>query len=187
MLHERIRALRQKRGMSQEEVAERIHVVRQTVSKWEQGLSAPDAEMLVRLAEVLEVTPGELLGEEASGQTDALEARLTEIAAQLEGINAGLARRSQRERILRRLAGWGMLALAGLTVLGTILRTAVHLLSGRTPMPPDPTAAVIGGADSPTAILVVSRISWPGVVLALAAAAVLAAGGVLLLRRLRRE
>ena len=51
MLGENIRALRKAQGLSQQELAERLHVVRQTVSKWEQGLSVPDADMLVRLAE----------------------------------------------------------------------------------------------------------------------------------------
>ena len=58
MLGENIRALRKARGLSQQELAERLHVVRQTVSKWEQGLSVPDADMLVRLAECLEVRRG---------------------------------------------------------------------------------------------------------------------------------
>ena len=51
MLSENIRTLRKARGLSQQELAERLHVVRQTVSKWEQGLSVPDAAMLVQLAD----------------------------------------------------------------------------------------------------------------------------------------
>lgn len=62
MLGENIRALRKARSLSQQELAERLHVVRQTVSKWEQGLSVPNADMLVRLAECLEVSVEELLG-----------------------------------------------------------------------------------------------------------------------------
>ena len=61
MLGENIKALRKAKGLSQQELAERLHVVRQTVSKWEQGLSVPDADLLVRLAEALEVTVAELL------------------------------------------------------------------------------------------------------------------------------
>ena len=60
MLGENIRALRKARSLSQQELAERLHVVRQTVSKWEQGLSVPDADMLVRLAECLEVSVEQL-------------------------------------------------------------------------------------------------------------------------------
>ncbi len=63
MLHDNIKKMRQQKGMTQELLAERLHIVRQTVSKWEKGLSVPDAEMLVRLAEVFEVSVTELLGE----------------------------------------------------------------------------------------------------------------------------
>ena len=73
MLGENIRALRKARGLSQQELAERLHVVRQTVSKWEQGLSVPDADMLVRLAECLEVSVEELLGAPKPENTAPLE------------------------------------------------------------------------------------------------------------------
>ena len=63
MLNENIKAIRKQRGLSQEELAIRLHVVRQTVSKWEKGLSVPDSDMLVKIAEVLEVSIGELLGQ----------------------------------------------------------------------------------------------------------------------------
>jgi len=55
MLKENIKTLRKAKGLSQEELAIKLNVVRQTISKWEQGLSVPDAEMLVKLAEVFEV------------------------------------------------------------------------------------------------------------------------------------
>ena len=53
MLGERIRALRQKKGYTQEEIASRLHVTRQTISKWEKNYSVPDADLQVKLAEVL--------------------------------------------------------------------------------------------------------------------------------------
>ena len=53
MLKENIKTLRKSKGLSQEELAIKLNVVRQTISKWEQGLSVPDAEMLIKLAEVL--------------------------------------------------------------------------------------------------------------------------------------
>ncbi|RHC27103.1 helix-turn-helix domain-containing protein, partial [Collinsella sp. AM36-4AA] len=55
MLNENIQALRKSKGLSQEELALKPNVVRQTVSKWERGLSVPDAEMLVALGETLDV------------------------------------------------------------------------------------------------------------------------------------
>ena len=51
MLSENIRAARKARGLSQEELAARLNVVRQTISKWEQGLSVPDADLLIGLSE----------------------------------------------------------------------------------------------------------------------------------------
>ena len=62
MFQENLKALRRKKGMSQEELAARLHVVRQTISKWEKGLSVPDSALLIRLAEVFEVPVSELLG-----------------------------------------------------------------------------------------------------------------------------
>ena len=62
MLSENLKNLRKAKGFSQEELAARLHVVRQTVSKWEKGRSVPDAELLVRLAEELDATLAELLG-----------------------------------------------------------------------------------------------------------------------------
>ena len=46
MLSDNIKTLRKSKGLTQEELANRINVVRQTVSKWEKGYSVPDAEML---------------------------------------------------------------------------------------------------------------------------------------------
>ena len=53
MLKENIKSIRKSRGLSQEELAIKLNVVRQTISKWEQGLSVPDSEMLISISEVL--------------------------------------------------------------------------------------------------------------------------------------
>lgn len=62
MFSENLKTMRKEKGFSQEQLATRINVVRQTVSKWEKGLSVPDAEMLIQLAEVLDVEVSDLLG-----------------------------------------------------------------------------------------------------------------------------
>lgn len=62
MIHENIKNARKAKGISQEELAVRLHVVRQTVSKWEKGLSVPDADVLMQIADLLEVPVNELLG-----------------------------------------------------------------------------------------------------------------------------
>lgn len=62
MLGDTIKMLRKKQNVSQEELAMKMHVVRQTVSKWEKGLSVPDAEEVIRLAEIFQISVSELLG-----------------------------------------------------------------------------------------------------------------------------
>ena len=47
MLNENMKAIRKSKGLSQQELAVRLNIVRQTVSKWEQGLSVPDSDMLI--------------------------------------------------------------------------------------------------------------------------------------------
>ena len=83
MFSENLKALRKARGMTQEELAARLHVVRQTVSKWEKGLSVPDAELLIRLAEVLDTTVGQLLGADIPED----EGSRNDLADQLARIN----------------------------------------------------------------------------------------------------
>lgn len=117
MLNDNIKNLRKERGMTQEEMAVRLNVVRQTVSKWEKGLSVPDAEMLQRIAEVLEVTVPRLLGaaEERTQNTN-------EVAAQLARINEQLAVQNRRQRKI-----WKTIAAV---VIGLVVVELVVLLLG---------------------------------------------------------
>lgn len=82
MLNENLKTLRKNKGYSQEQLAVRLNVVRQTVSKWEKGLSVPDAPMLVDIAEVFSVSVSELLGNEIEqeNKTDTLEVIAQELA-----------------------------------------------------------------------------------------------------------
>ena len=99
MLSENIRALRKSRGLSQEELAVKLNVVRQTVSKWEQGLSVPDADMLISISKVFEAPVGTLLGETVAEEEPG---ELRAISEKLEVINLQLARRksARREAVL---------------------------------------------------------------------------------------
>ena len=99
MFHENLKALRKDRGLSQEELAVRLNVVRQTISKWEKGLSVPDAAMLIRLAEVLDTTVSRLLGADVPED----EADRDRLAEQLARINEQLAVRNRRGRFILRL------------------------------------------------------------------------------------
>ena len=91
MLNENIKRIRKSKGLSQEELAIKLNVVRQTVSKWENGLSVPDSSMLTMLADELDTTVSELLGElVAEPTTDDLKI----LSKKLEVINLQLAKRS---------------------------------------------------------------------------------------------
>ena len=111
MLNENIRAIRKSKGLSQEELAIKLNVVRQTISKWEQGLSVPDSDMLLAISEALETPVSTLLGEtvaETKGED------LKAISEKLEIINLQLARRKDMHRkILRGVC----IALCGTVIL----------------------------------------------------------------------
>lgn len=93
MFGENLKTLRKQKGFSQEELATRLHVVRQTISKWEKNLSVPDADTLIRLAEILEVSVSELLGEKIENENTA-----SDVAVQLSRINEQLAIKNRRSR-----------------------------------------------------------------------------------------
>ena len=88
MLSENIRAVRKSKGLSQEELAVKLNVVRQTISKWEQGLSVPDSNMLISLSEALDTPVSVLLGEIVE-QTEVNDLKV--ISEKLEIINSQLA------------------------------------------------------------------------------------------------
>ena len=93
MFSENLKALRKQKGFSQEELATRLHVARQTISKWEKNLSVPDADTLIRLAEILEVSVSELLGEKIENENVTSDG-----AEQLSRINEQLAIKNRRSR-----------------------------------------------------------------------------------------
>ncbi len=95
MLSENIKAIRKSKGLSQEELAIKLNVVRQTISKWEQGLSVPDADVLISIAEVFEISVSTLLGETVvESNVDSLKA----ISEKLEVINLQMAHRKAMRR-----------------------------------------------------------------------------------------
>ena len=112
MFGENLKMLRKQKGFSQEELAVRLHVVRQTISKWEKGLSIPDAEMLIRLAEILEVSVIELLGEKLES-----EPATNDIAEQLYRINEQLAVKNRRSRRMWKIIGIVLAAMVGIIFL----------------------------------------------------------------------
>ena len=112
MLNENIKTIRKSKGLSQEELAVKLNVVRQTVSKWEQGLSVPDAYMLISISEVLDTPVSTLLGENVA-EKDIDELKV--LSEKLEVINLQLARNKAARR---KVFHWLFIALFSLTVVG---------------------------------------------------------------------
>ena len=111
MLSENIKAIRKSKGLSQQELAVKLNIVRQTVSKWEQGLSVPDSDMLISLSEVLETPVSTLLGETViETEVDTLKA----ISEKLEVINLQLA---QRKTTRRKIIHWSLISLCAIIVI----------------------------------------------------------------------
>lgn len=116
MLNENIKAIRKSKGLSQEELAIKLHVVRQTISKWEQGLSVPDSNMLISISEVLETPVSTLLGETiAEPKRDDLKA----ISEKLEVINLQLAKKAAAKR---KMLQWLFIFIAcGIVIIFAVL------------------------------------------------------------------
>ena len=109
MLSDNIKILRKKKGYSQETMAEQLHVVRQTISKWEKGISVPDAVMLDRMAELFEVPVSVLLGGGLEVEEEQ-PSELNEIAQQLAVLNDQLVQQAVRRRKVIRYAFVGVFA-----------------------------------------------------------------------------
>ncbi len=116
MLNENMKAIRKSKGLSQAELAIQLNVVRQTISKWEQGLSVPDSNMLISISEVLETPVSTLLGETViETKVDDLKA----ISEKLEIINLQLA---QRKDTRRKTLHWLLISLcAAIVTISAVL------------------------------------------------------------------
>ena len=93
MLNENIRKYRKECGLSQEEMAVKLHVVRQTISKWETNLSVPDADMFIEIAKLLQVSVEQLL--DYSGKDN------LSVDTELARLNEELAKHIKEERRLQ--------------------------------------------------------------------------------------
>ncbi|MFR8587149.1 MAG: helix-turn-helix domain-containing protein [Ruminococcus sp.] len=111
MLNENMKAIRKSKGLSQQELAIKLNVVRQTISKWEQGLSVPDSDMLIAISEALETPVSTLLGETVTEpKVDDLKA----LSEKLEIINLQLA---QRKTTIRKMFHWLLISLCTVIVI----------------------------------------------------------------------
>lgn len=122
MFNENLKALRKQKGYSQEELAIKLNVVRQTVSKWEKGLSVPDVEMLENIADILECDVSQLLD-----KTEIINENNTSQAEQLAKIAEQMAIKNHRQKKIGKtiktiLIGILVIALilSGFTIAGLI-------------------------------------------------------------------
>ena len=108
--------MRKTKGLTQDELAIRLNVVRQTISKWEKGLSVPDAEMLQKIAEVFEVNVSQLLGSPIN-QNENVDI----IAEQLSRINEQLVVKNNRSRKIWKTIG----IILAIIIVGQLLLVAL--------------------------------------------------------------
>lgn len=148
MLQENIKAFRKDRGLTQEELAIRVNVVRQTVSKWEKGLSVPDADMLQKIAEVLEVSVSQLLGREEEPEKDR-----NEVAEQLSRINEQLAIRNRRSKRIWTIVGVVLAGWILVNVIGMVLSFAAYNTVTTTQMTFSEAVQVLEDAEGNTLII----------------------------------
>lgn len=120
MFSDNLKTIRKAKGYTQEELALKVNVVRQTVSKWEKGFSVPDADVLSHIAEVLEVSVSELLGAEMK-QEDSKN----EVAEQLAKISEQLAVKNRRSKTIWKTIGIILLAM----IIASIIWVTVGIIA----------------------------------------------------------
>ena len=125
MLSENIKAIRKSKGLSQEELAIKLNVVRQTISKWEQGLSVPDSDMLISLSEALDTPVSVLLGEIVE-QAEVNDLKVISEKLEIINLQLALSRNAKRKKLLvffsllavAIIAVWVLLIIYGSPYLG---------------------------------------------------------------------
>ena len=149
MLNENIKALRKAKGLSQEELAIKLNVVRQTVSKWEKGLSVPDAGMVIQIAEVLDTTVNVLLGEEIpkSEEPDFIKT----LAAKLEVLNEQYSKQNEKRRKIWRVVFTVVLAVSVVSLIRYLFFFG-SIYQMKNIGDTSTSVTVIGGADVPAYI-----------------------------------
>ena len=116
MFNENLSKVRKERGLTQEALAIKLNVVRQTVSKWEKGTAVPDADTLCRIADALDVSIAALLGDPKYEEQQDTAA----IAKALAQINEQLAVKNRHTATV-----WKILCLISLIIAGILLGKAI--------------------------------------------------------------
>lgn len=152
MLSDNIKNLRKAKGLSQDELAVKLNVVRQTVSKWENGLSVPDSEMLIKIAEELGTSVSSLLDETIKPDEDS---ELKILSAKLEIINKQIAQQNESRRKTRSTVFIASFTVSLCVFISGLIRYIYFICSMNDV---NSSLAIIGGADGPTAIFVSDKI-----------------------------
>ena len=176
MLCDNLRKLRRAKGLSQEELAVKLNVVRQTISKWEQGSSVPDSEMLMRIAAELDTTVNVLLGDTVDAEENS---DLKTIAAKLEVLNEQFAKRNETRRKVWRaifivIGVLALFALIQMLIKAIWLQIVINSVSNNG----GASTTIIGGADGPTSILVATVTARYGVIAVAAIVVIVAIVGI---------
>ena len=117
MFSDNLKTMRKAKGYTQEELAIKLKVVRQTVSKWEKGLSVPDADVLSKIADVLDTKVDILLGGTITDEDDK-----DAVAEQLAKISEQLAIKNRRSKRIWKVVGITLLIILIFNVLLVIFR-----------------------------------------------------------------
>ena len=133
MFSENLKAMRKAKGYTQEELAIKLNVTRQTISKWEKGLSVPDVDFLFKIADVLETNVGTLLGGAIMD-----EVNKDTVAEQLAKISEQLAIKNRRSKRI-----WKIVGIVLLTILALNLILAIFGMSAYTSFSTDGKTTVI--------------------------------------------
>lgn len=118
MFSENLKAMRKAKGYTQEELAIKLNVVRQTVSKWEKGLSVPDADVLSKIADVLDTKVSILLGGTITEEDDR-----DAVANQLAKISEEMAIKNRRNKRIWKTIGIVLLIIVIFNILLVIFST----------------------------------------------------------------
>lgn len=124
MFSENLKIMRKAKGYTQEELAIKLNVVRQTISKWEKGLSVPDADVLSKMAEVLDTKVSVLLGTTIAEETDR-----DAVAEQLGKISEQLAIKNRRSKKIWKTLGLVLL----IVVLLNVILAVINILPANQP------------------------------------------------------
>ena len=151
MLNQNIKALRKTKGLSQEELAIKLNVVRQTVSKWEKGISVPDAGMVIQIAEVLDTTVNVLLGDEIPKSEESDFAKT--LAAKLEVLNEQYSKQSEHRRKILRIVFAAILIFSVFSLIRYLFFFAsIYQMKIIGDASTSTSVTVIGGGDVPAYI-----------------------------------